>query len=66
MSSAGVGGSSTLLRPQQPAAPEILDVGIPNNREVDDKRLGASVEPAEVELLTEADFDKNPWSLSLR
>ncbi|MFE7801889.1 proline--tRNA ligase [Nocardia sp. NPDC057440] len=38
---------------------EIVGIGIPGDREVDDKRLGASVEPAEVELLTEADFAAN-------
>lgn len=40
---------------------EIVGVGIPGDREVDDKRLGASVEPAEVELLTDADFAANPF-----
>jgi prolyl-tRNA synthetase len=40
---------------------EILGIGIPGDREVDDKRLGASLEPAEVELLTEADFAANPF-----
>ncbi|MEV0292849.1 proline--tRNA ligase [Nocardia sp. NPDC050710] len=40
---------------------EILGIGIPGDRDVDDKRLGASVEPAEVELLTEADFAANPF-----
>ncbi|WP_459547208.1 proline--tRNA ligase [Nocardia sp. X0981] len=40
---------------------EILGIGVPGDREVDDKRLGASVEPAEVELLTEADFAANPF-----
>ncbi|MFE9322714.1 proline--tRNA ligase [Nocardia sp. NPDC052278] len=40
---------------------ELLGIGIPGDREVDDKRLGASVEPAEVELLTEADFAANPF-----
>ncbi|MFD6270356.1 proline--tRNA ligase [Nocardia asteroides] len=40
---------------------EILGIGIPGDREVDDKRLEASVEPAEVELLTEADFAANPF-----
>ncbi|MFE3060687.1 proline--tRNA ligase [Nocardia sp. NPDC059239] len=40
---------------------EILAVGIPGDREVDDKRLGASVEPAEVELLDETDFKANPF-----
>ncbi|MFQ6328230.1 proline--tRNA ligase [Nocardia sp. CWNU-33] len=40
---------------------EIVGIGIPGDREVDDKRLGASVEPAEVELLTEADFAANDF-----
>ncbi|WP_067548606.1 proline--tRNA ligase [Nocardia crassostreae] len=40
---------------------EIIGVGVPGDREVDDKRLGASVEPAEVELLDEADFKANPF-----
>ncbi|MFE3000864.1 proline--tRNA ligase [Nocardia sp. NPDC059246] len=40
---------------------EILGVGIPGDREVDDKRLGAAVEPAEVELLDETDFKANPF-----
>ncbi|MGA6204751.1 proline--tRNA ligase [Nocardia testacea] len=40
---------------------EIVGIGVPGDREVDDKRLGASVEPAEVELLTDADFAANPF-----
>ncbi|KAF0847766.1 proline--tRNA ligase [Nocardia caishijiensis] len=40
---------------------EILGIGIPGDREVDDKRLEAAVEPATVELLTEADFAANPF-----
>ncbi|MEU6585384.1 proline--tRNA ligase [Nocardia sp. NPDC046763] len=40
---------------------EILGVGIPGDREVDDKRLGASVEPAEVEMIDETDFKANPF-----
>ncbi|MEV0106097.1 proline--tRNA ligase [Nocardia sp. NPDC050799] len=40
---------------------EIIGIGVPGDREVDDKRLGASVEPAEVELLTDADFAANPF-----
>ncbi|RJO74781.1 proline--tRNA ligase [Nocardia panacis] len=40
---------------------EILGIGVPGDREVDGKRLGAAVEPAEVELLTEADFAVNPF-----
>ncbi|HEY5852965.1 MAG TPA: proline--tRNA ligase [Aldersonia sp.] len=40
---------------------ELLAVGVPGDRDVDEKRLGASVEPAEFELLTEADFAANPF-----
>ncbi|MBD0861298.1 proline--tRNA ligase [Gordonia sp. zg691] len=40
---------------------EITGVGVPGDREVDLKRLEASVEPAEVELLTDADFAANPF-----
>ncbi|MBL1078729.1 proline--tRNA ligase [Nocardia sp. 2] len=40
---------------------EILAVAVPGDREVDDKRLGASVEPAEVEMLDDADFKANPF-----
>lgn len=40
---------------------EIVGIGIPGDREIDEKRLGASVEPAEVELLTDADFAANPF-----
>ncbi|ATL69120.1 proline--tRNA ligase [Nocardia terpenica] len=40
---------------------EIVGIGVPGDREVDDKRLGAALEPAEVELLTEADFTSNPF-----
>lgn len=40
---------------------EILAVGVPGDREVDEKRLEASVEPASVELLAEEDFKANPF-----
>jgi len=40
---------------------EILGVGVPGDREVDAKRLEASLEPAEVALLEEADFAANPF-----
>ncbi|PXW33558.1 UNVERIFIED_CONTAM: prolyl-tRNA synthetase [Williamsia faeni] len=40
---------------------ELLAVGIPGDREVDMKRLGAAVEPAGVELITDADFAANPF-----
>ncbi|TVT25456.1 proline--tRNA ligase [Amycolatopsis rhizosphaerae] len=40
---------------------EILGIGIPGDREVDQKRLEASLEPAEVALLEESDFAANPF-----
>ncbi|MCF8569576.1 proline--tRNA ligase [Gordonia sp. HY002] len=39
---------------------EITAIGVPGDREVDVKRLEASVEPSEVELLDDADFAANP------
>lgn len=39
---------------------EITAIGIPGDRDVDVKRLEASVEPADVELLDDADFAANP------
>ncbi len=39
---------------------EPLAIGVPGDREVDLKRLGAQVEPAEVEAFDEADFAANP------
>src|SRR3954454_3613175 len=48
----------TLVRPDGTREP--LAIGVPGDREVDEKRLGAQVEPAEVEAFTEADFAANP------
>ncbi|RIQ34902.1 proline--tRNA ligase [Jiangella rhizosphaerae] len=39
---------------------EPLAVGVPGDREVDEKRLQAQVEPAELEPFTEADFAQHP------
>jgi prolyl-tRNA synthetase len=39
---------------------EPLAIGVPGDREIDEKRLGAQVEPAEIEPFDEADFAKNP------
>jgi prolyl-tRNA synthetase len=39
---------------------EPLCVGVPGDREVDEKRLEAAVAPAEVEAFTEADFAAHP------
>ena len=40
---------------------ELLAVGVPGDREVDMKRVEASLAPAEVRLLDDADFAKNPF-----
>jgi prolyl-tRNA synthetase len=40
---------------------ELMAVGIPGDREVDDKRLGAALDPAEYELLGDDDFAKYPF-----
>jgi prolyl-tRNA synthetase len=39
---------------------EPLAIGVPGDREIDEKRLGAQVEPAEVEAFDEGDFARNP------
>ncbi|SHT19875.1 Prolyl-tRNA synthetase ProS [Mycobacteroides abscessus subsp. abscessus] len=68
--SAGLGRTVTaadtlkniLLKVRQPGGDwELLAVGVPGDREVDDKRLGAALEPAEYELLGDADFAKYPF-----
>ena len=40
---------------------ELLGVGVPGDREVDDKRLGAAMDPAEYALLDDADFARYPF-----
>ncbi|MFT4044621.1 MAG: proline--tRNA ligase [Gordonia sp. (in: high G+C Gram-positive bacteria)] len=53
---------NVLLKTRAPGGDwELLGVGIPGDREVDVKRLEASLEPAEVELLDDADFAANPF-----
>jgi prolyl-tRNA synthetase len=39
---------------------EPLAIGVPGDREIDEKRLGAQVEPAEVEAFDEGDFARHP------
>lgn len=61
-----VAGAETLknilVKVRQPGGEwELLGIGIPGDREVDDKRLEASLEPAEVELLGDVDFAANPF-----
>ncbi|MBN9799945.1 prolyl-tRNA synthetase [Pseudonocardia alni] len=52
---------NVLVKTRQPGADEweLLGIGVPGDREVDMKRLEASLEPAEVALLDEADFARN-------
>ena len=40
---------------------ELLAIGVPGDREVDDKRLGAALDPAEYAMIDEADFAKYPF-----
>ena len=48
--------------PRQPGGEwELLAVGVPGDREVDDKRLGAALDPAEYAMLDDADFAKHPF-----
>jgi len=39
---------------------EPLALGVPGDREIDEKRLGAQLEPAEIEAFEEADFARHP------
>ena len=39
---------------------EPLAIGVPGDRAIDEKRLGAQVEPAEVVAFEESDFEKHP------
>ncbi|GAS87969.1 proline--tRNA ligase [Mycolicibacterium brisbanense] len=51
-----------LLKTREPGGDwELLAVGVPGDRDIDEKRLGAALEPAEFALLEEADFAKNPF-----
>ncbi len=53
---------NVLLKVREPGGEwELLAIGVPGDREVDDKRLGAAIEPAEYALLDDADFAKNPF-----
>jgi prolyl-tRNA synthetase len=53
---------NVLLKVRQPGGEwELLAIGVPGDREVDDKRLGAALEPAEYALLGDGDFAKYPF-----
>jgi prolyl-tRNA synthetase len=53
---------NVLVKVRQPGGEwELLAIGVPGDREVDDKRLGAALEPAEYALLGDGDFAKYPF-----
>jgi prolyl-tRNA synthetase len=54
---------NVLVKIRQPGSAEweLLAVGVPGDREVDLKRLAASLSPAEVALLDDADFAAHPF-----
>jgi prolyl-tRNA synthetase len=50
---------NVLVKVRQPGGDwELLGIGVPGDREVDDRRLGAALEPAEYALLDDTDFAK--------
>jgi prolyl-tRNA synthetase len=53
---------NVVLKTRQPGGDwELLAVGVPGDREVDEKRLGAALDPAEYALLEDADWPKYPF-----
>jgi prolyl-tRNA synthetase len=53
---------NVLLKVRQPGGEwELLGIGLPGDREVDDRRLAAALDPAEYALLDDADFAKYPF-----
>ncbi len=53
---------NVLLKVRRPGGDwELLAIGLPGDREVDDKRLGAALEPADYALLDDDDFARYPF-----
>lgn len=53
---------NVLMKTRQPGGEwELLGIGVPGDRDIDEKRLGAALEPAEFVLLDDADFAANPF-----
>lgn len=52
-----------VLKTRQPGEEEfsLLAIGIPGDREIDDKRLEAALEPAELAMLNDDDFAAHPF-----
>ncbi|HVQ98599.1 MAG TPA: proline--tRNA ligase [Mycobacterium sp.] len=53
---------NVLLKVRQPGEDwELLGIGVPGDREIDDRRLGAALDPADYALLDDADFARYPF-----
>lgn len=53
---------NVLLKVRQPGGDwELLGIGVPGDREIDDRRLGAALEPADYAMLDDGDFAKYPY-----
>src|ERR1700712_3704317 len=53
---------NVLVKVRQPGGDwELLAIGVPGDRDIDDKRLGAALEPAEYAFLDDADFARHPF-----
>jgi prolyl-tRNA synthetase len=53
---------NVLLKVREPGKDwQLLAVGVPGDRDIDDKRLGAALDPAEHALLDDADFARYPF-----
>ncbi len=53
---------NVMLKVRRPGAEwELLGIGLPGDREVDDRRLAAALDPAEYKLLDDEDFSKHPF-----
>jgi prolyl-tRNA synthetase len=53
---------NVMLKVREPGKDwELLGIGVPGDREVDEKRLGAALEPAEYVLLGDNDFARYPF-----
>ena len=53
---------NVLLKVRAPGGDwELLAIGVPGDREVDDKRLGAALDPAEYAMIDDADFARYPF-----
>jgi prolyl-tRNA synthetase len=54
---------NVILKVRQPGSDDwqLLAIGVPGDREIDDKRLGAALDPAEYAMLGDGDFARYPF-----